>query len=244
MNLFISIIDDFKAGIKCDWECINELCNKLLWLQNWTNSLNRNCNSLWLPFLLIGFLIAVEWVISELKHYAAHFAKTFWFIIGSLTLQRKVASAKYCFGGFCCFMQKHLASSAITDKLHARRVSRNKSDRCSYSGSQGYLRSFHLNNTVSMFHAKYKTNCEHCEWKAPSSDALQSNKRVYVRRFTENFSSVQGEIERIQNKILLKCSERELHANLYKMYSASYKSILNEPGINNNALAIKTSSRC
>jgi hypothetical protein len=72
-----------------------------------------------------------------------------------------------------------------------------------YSGSHDYVSEFHPSETVSLFMAKYYTNCGYFELKIPQGNAIDLYKGYYVPRFREHFYPFKARIER--NIDELKC---------------------------------------
>lgn len=72
-----------------------------------------------------------------------------------------------------------------------------------YSGTNEYVSEYHPNDTVSLFNAKYKTNCGYYELKVARLNAIELYKGYYVPRFKEHFYPFKATIERVYDE--LKC---------------------------------------
>lgn len=72
-----------------------------------------------------------------------------------------------------------------------------------YSGTQEYVSENHPIETVSLFLAKYNTNCGYYELKTPRPNVIELYKGYYVPRFREHFYPFKAKIERNYDE--LKC---------------------------------------
>lgn len=93
-----------------------------------------------------------------------------------------------------------------------------------YSGSHDYVSQFHPNDTVSMFLAKYHTNCGYFELKTLSADAFEFNKGHYVARFREHFYPFRSVITRNYSDLSCRISlERSRCKSYVNLTGAVYK---------------------
>lgn len=76
-----------------------------------------------------------------------------------------------------------------------------------FSGSSDYVSHHHPKDTVSMFFAKWHTNCGHFELKIDSDDSIELSKGYYAPRFKEHFYTFATTITRVDNNEL-KCGMR------------------------------------
>lgn len=85
-----------------------------------------------------------------------------------------------------------------------------------YSGSSEFVSDRHPRDTVSMFLAKWHTNCGHFELKIDSDDKIELFKGYYASRFQEHFYTFATTIARVDNNAL-KCTMRleKLHCDNY-----------------------------
>lgn len=72
-----------------------------------------------------------------------------------------------------------------------------------YSGTDEYVSEHHPKYTVSLFIAKFNTNCGYYELKSPRINAIDLYKGYYVPRFREHFYPFKATIERNYDE--LKC---------------------------------------
>lgn len=84
-----------------------------------------------------------------------------------------------------------------------------------YSGSHDYVSQFHPSDTVSMFLAKYNTNCGYFELKVLNTNAFELNKGYYVPRFREHFYPSRFEIERNYSSLKCSVSLEKRHCEFY-----------------------------
>ena len=84
-----------------------------------------------------------------------------------------------------------------------------------YSGNHDYVSHFHPENTVSMFLAKYNTNCGYFESKVLSIDTLELHKGYYEPRFRERFYPFRAEIKRNASELTCNIALEKRHCEFY-----------------------------
>lgn len=85
-----------------------------------------------------------------------------------------------------------------------------------YSGNHDYVSQFHPKSTVSMFLAKYNTNCGYFESKVLSdSNAFELYKGYYEARFQERFYPFRVEIKRNNSALTCKIELERRHCEFY-----------------------------
>lgn len=84
-----------------------------------------------------------------------------------------------------------------------------------YSGSGEFVSKFHPSNTVSMFMAKYRTNCGFYELNVLSKDSFELYKGYYASRFREYFFPFKAEFSRIGNGLTCKLSLEQRECDHY-----------------------------
>ncbi|CAO1319362.1 unnamed protein product [Diamesa serratosioi] len=65
-----------------------------------------------------------------------------------------------------------------------------------YSGNGEFVSDYHPNDTVSLFLAKFHTNCGYYELKVLNRDSMQLNKGYFVLRFNDHFYTFAAKISR------------------------------------------------
>lgn len=65
-----------------------------------------------------------------------------------------------------------------------------------YSGNGEFVSDYHPNGTVSLFLAKFHTNCGYYELKVLNQDTVQLNKGYYILRFNDHFYTFAAKISR------------------------------------------------
>lgn len=84
-----------------------------------------------------------------------------------------------------------------------------------YSGNHDYVSQFHPSEIVSMFLAKYHTNCGYFELKTLSTNAFEFNMGHYVARFCEHFYPLRAVITRNYSDLTCNISLERSHCKSY-----------------------------
>lgn len=89
-----------------------------------------------------------------------------------------------------------------------------------FSGNSDYVSQFHPNETVSLFLAKYRTNCGFWDLKALADDEFELSKGYYAPRFREHFYPFQVKIKRSSNDLKCDFYLEQLHCEQYEDLTA------------------------
>lgn len=84
-----------------------------------------------------------------------------------------------------------------------------------FSGNSDYVSQFHPNETVSLFLAKYKTNCGIWDLRALTDDEFEFSKGYYERRFREHFYPFQVKIKRNSSYLKSEFFLEQRHCEYY-----------------------------